>query len=74
MARFEGHVAKFLGDGVLAFFGWPRAYKKYQSGETDVTGGISRVGDVAVRTALYQAAHIILSGATPALRSAMLSP
>ena len=39
--------------------------KKYQSGETDVTGRISRVGDVAVRTALYQAAHIILSGATP---------
>ena len=39
--------------------------KKYQSGEADVTGGISRVGDVAVRTALYQAAHIILSRATP---------
>ena len=39
--------------------------KKYQSGETDVTGGISRVGDVAVRTALYHAAHIILSRETP---------
>ncbi len=38
--------------------------KKYQSGETDVTGRISRVGDAAVRTALYQAAHVILSGAT----------
>ena len=39
--------------------------RKYQSGETDRTGGISRVGDVAVRTALYQAAHITLSGSTP---------
>lgn len=39
--------------------------RKYQSGETDVTGRISRVGDVAARTALYQAAHIILSAATP---------
>lgn len=39
--------------------------RKYQSGETDVTGGISRVGDVTVRTALYQAAHIILSGTVP---------
>lgn len=34
--------------------------KKYQSGETDVTGRISKIGDASVRTALYQAAHIIL--------------
>ncbi len=39
--------------------------RKFQSGEMDVNGGISRVGDEAVRTALYQAAHIILSKATP---------
>ncbi len=39
--------------------------RKYQSGEIDVTGRISRVGDVAVRTALYQAAHITLSEAMP---------
>jgi class 3 adenylate cyclase len=25
IARLEGHVARFLGDGVLAYFGWPRA-------------------------------------------------
>jgi transposase len=35
--------------------------KKYQSGETDVTGGISKVGDAMVRTALYEAANAILS-------------
>jgi transposase len=35
--------------------------KKYQSGETDVTGRISKIGDASVRTALYQAAHIILT-------------
>jgi transposase len=35
--------------------------KKYQSGETDVTGGISKAGDAMVRTALYEAAHIMLS-------------
>jgi len=35
--------------------------KKYQSGETDITGRISKIGDQSVRTALYQAAHIILA-------------
>ena len=25
IARLEGHVAQFLGDGILAYFGWPRA-------------------------------------------------
>ncbi|MCW2286818.1 transposase [Rhodoblastus acidophilus] len=38
--------------------------KKYQSGETDVTGGISRVGDGMVRTALYEAANVLLSRVT----------
>jgi len=35
--------------------------KKYQSGETDVTGRISKIGDKDVRTALYEAANIILT-------------
>jgi transposase len=35
--------------------------KKYQSGETDYTGRISKIGDGSVRTALYQAAHIMLT-------------
>jgi transposase len=35
--------------------------KKYQSGETDVTGGISKVGDAMVRTALYEAANAMLT-------------
>jgi transposase len=35
--------------------------KKYQSGETDRTGRISKIGDAAVREALYQAAHVMLT-------------
>ncbi|MBT4046509.1 MAG: AAA family ATPase [Rhodospirillaceae bacterium] len=27
ITQYGGHVAKFLGDGVLAYFGWPRAYE-----------------------------------------------
>jgi transposase len=34
--------------------------KKYQSGETDFTGRISKIGDETVRTALYEAANVIL--------------
>jgi transposase len=35
--------------------------KKYQSGETDYSGRISKNGDGAVREALYEAAHLILT-------------
>jgi class 3 adenylate cyclase len=27
IGRFEGDVAKFMGDGVLTYFGWPRAHE-----------------------------------------------
>ncbi len=35
--------------------------KKYQSGELDVTGSITKVGDRMVRTALYEAASVMLT-------------
>jgi transposase len=38
--------------------------KRYQSGETDIAGGISRVGDEMVRTALYGATNVLLSRVT----------
>jgi len=47
---------------VGAYFGLTP--KKYQSGETDIDGGISRVGDAMVRAALFEAAHIMLTRAT----------
>src|SRR4028118_1513081 len=49
------------GKAVGAHFGLTP--KKYQSGETDVTGGISKVGDAMVRTALYEAANVMLTRA-----------
>jgi transposase len=35
--------------------------KRYQSGETDIKGSISKVGDVTVRTALFEAANALLT-------------
>jgi transposase len=35
--------------------------KKYQSGETDRSGRITKIGDAGVREALYQAAHVMLT-------------
>ena len=47
---------------VGAYFGLTP--KKYQSGETDRDGSVSKVGDGMVRTALFEAAHIMLTRAT----------
>ena len=35
--------------------------RKYQSGQTDIDGRISKIGDKEVRTALYEAANVILT-------------
>ena len=40
ITRFEGHVAKFMGDGVLAYFGWPRAHE--DEAERAVRAGLAR--------------------------------
>jgi transposase len=55
-ARF--HKSKELG----AYFGLTPS--KYQSGEVDWTGRISKVGDAMVRTALFEAANVMLSRVT----------
>lgn len=45
IARFEGHVAKFLGDGVLAYFGWPQAHE--DDAERAVRSGLRLTAAVA---------------------------
>jgi len=27
VTRYDGHIAKYMGDGVLCYFGWPRAHE-----------------------------------------------
>ena len=38
--------------------------RRYQSGETDRTGAISRTGDATVRVALFEAAHVMMTRVT----------
>lgn len=45
ITRFEGHIAQFLGDGVLAFFGWPRAHE--DDAERAVRAGMALTTAVA---------------------------
>ena len=45
IARFEGHVAKFMGDGVLAYFGWPTAHE--DDAERAVRAGLAVAAAVA---------------------------
>ena len=41
VVRLEGHVAKFMGDGVLAYFGWPTAHE--DEAERSVRAGLAVV-------------------------------
>jgi len=41
VTRYGGHVAKYLGDGVLAYFGWPQAYE--DQAERAVRAGLDAV-------------------------------
>ena len=45
ITRFEGHVAKFMGDGVLAYFGWPTAHE--DAAERAVRAGLAATAAVA---------------------------
>jgi transposase len=42
--------------------------RRYQSGEVDYTGSISKCGDRRVRTLLYEAANVMLTRYKPALK------
>ena len=45
IACLDGHLAKFMGDGVLAYFGWPTAHE--DEAERAVRVGLSIVNSVA---------------------------
>jgi class 3 adenylate cyclase/predicted ATPase len=69
IARFEGHVAQFLGDGVLAYFGWPRAHEdeaeRAVRAALAVTAAASRIKtptDAALQTRIGIATGMVVVG------------
>jgi class 3 adenylate cyclase len=56
VARYEGHVAQYLGDGLMVYFGWPSAHeddaeRSVRSGleMLQAVKGVSAVQPLAVR-------------------------
>ena len=45
VSRYGGHVARYFGDGVLCYFGWPRAHEN--SAEESVRAGLAVTEAVA---------------------------
>src|SRR4029450_4213960 len=45
VGRWGGHVAKYMGDGVLAYFGWPHAHE--DEAERAVRAGLAIVNALA---------------------------
>jgi class 3 adenylate cyclase len=45
VTRFGGHVAKYLGDGLMVYFGWPEAHE--DNAERAVRGALAIIDDLA---------------------------
>jgi class 3 adenylate cyclase len=53
--RWDGHIAKYMGDGVLAYFGWPQAHE--DEAERAVRGPLHHRGAPAPGDAVKRAAR-----------------
>src|SRR5271170_4359284 len=69
IGRFGGYVAKFMGDGVLAYFGFPRAYEDAAAravhaalGIVAEVGGIARPDDKPLQTRIGIATGLVVVG------------
>ncbi|MDA2919106.1 TOMM system kinase/cyclase fusion protein [Desulfobacterota bacterium AH_259_B03_O07] len=60
ISRFEGHIAKYLGDGILVYFGYPQAheddaYRSVRAG-LEIVGGVNELH--LRNTQLNQTLHV----------------
>lgn len=57
VTRFGGHVAKYLGDGLMVYFGWPEAHE--DDAERAVRAGLALVDDVDALNERLAAEHSV---------------
>jgi class 3 adenylate cyclase len=55
VTRFGGHVAKYLGDGLMVYFGWPEAHE--DDAERAIRAGLAIVDDVDALNGNLPAEH-----------------
>src|SRR5207245_7599444 len=61
IARFEGHIAQYLGDGLLVYFGYPLAHE--DDAQRAVRAGLGMVealGQLNTRLAPERVARVIV--------------
>jgi class 3 adenylate cyclase len=69
MARFDGHIAKYLGDGATVYFGYPRAHEDDAARAAraglaliEAVGKIGRERDVALQVRLGISTGLVVVG------------
>lgn len=55
VSRFEGHIAKYLGDGLLIYFGYPQAHE--DDPQRAVRAGLAILEDMGVLNTRLKAAN-----------------
>jgi class 3 adenylate cyclase len=73
ITRYGGHVAKYLGDGVMAYFGWPEAHEndaeRAARAGLAILDGVSKLNQesahpkIAVRVGIDSGAVVVGAGA-----------
>jgi predicted ATPase/class 3 adenylate cyclase len=76
LCRWDGHIAKYMGDGVLAYFGWPQAHEDdaeravragldlaKEVGQLTTTDGAPLGARVGIATGLVMVGNLIGEGA-----------
>ena len=59
IARFEGHIAQYLGDGLLVYFGYPLAHEDdAQRAVRAGLGMVEAVGQLNIRLAQERGVHL----------------